>query len=168
MGSVLYAQSSVFCSAVERCDAILSGKLAHRLSEVLCGTEAISEDLIHDTAWTQPALFAFEYALAVLWRSWGVRPSVVLGHSLGEYAAACIAGGFSLEAGMTLAFERGRLMGGLPRSGGMLAVRAGENEIAEMIQPLTGLSIAAVNGERSVGISGASEQIGDPGHNRQS
>jgi microcystin synthetase protein McyG len=159
MGGVLYTKSSVFRSAVDRCDAILSGKLPHRLSEVLCGSEAVPEDLIHDTAWTQPALFVFEYALAMLWRSWGVRPSVVLGHSLGEYVAACIAGVFPLEAGLTLAFERGRLMGSLPRSGGMLAVRAGEEEIAEMIRPLTGLSIAAVNGERSVVVSGASEQI---------
>jgi microcystin synthetase protein McyG len=159
MGSVLYTQSSVFRSAVDRCDAILSGKLAHRLTEVLCGNEAVPDDLIHDTAWTQPALFAFEYALAMLWRSWGVRPSIVLGHSLGEYVAACIAGVFSLEAGLTLAFERGRLMGSLPRSGGMLAVRAGETEIAPMIRPLTGLSIAAVNGERNVVVSGDSEQI---------
>ncbi|HTD56605.1 MAG TPA: SDR family NAD(P)-dependent oxidoreductase, partial [Silvibacterium sp.] len=159
MGSVLYAQSSVFRSAVDQCDAILSGKLPHRLSEVLCGSETVPEDLIHDTAWTQPALFAFEYALAMLWRSWGVRPSVVLGHSLGEYVAACIAGVFSLEAGLTLAFERGRLMGSLPRSGGMLAVRASEEEVAEMIRPLTGLSVAAVNGERNVVVSGASNQL---------
>ena len=159
MGSVLYSQSSVFRAGVDRCDAILSGKLAHRLSDVLCGNEAVPDDLIHDTAWTQPALFVFEYALALLWRSWDVRPSVVLGHSLGEYVAACIAGVFSLEAGLTLAFERGRLMGSLPRSGGMLAVRAGEAEIAAMIKPLTGLSIAAVNGERNVVVSGASEQI---------
>ncbi len=159
MGSVLYTQSSVFRSAVDRCDAILSGKLAHRLSEVLCGNEAVPDHLIHDTAWTQPALFVFEYALAMLWRSWDVRPSVVVGHSLGEYVAACIAGAFSLEAGLTLAFERGRLMGSLPRSGGMLAVRAGEAEISAMIKPLTGLSIAALNGERSVVVSGASEQI---------
>jgi acyl transferase domain-containing protein/NAD(P)-dependent dehydrogenase (short-subunit alcohol dehydrogenase family)/SAM-dependent methyltransferase/acyl carrier protein len=159
MGSVLYTQSSVFRSAVDRCDAILSGKLAHRLSQVLCGNEAVPEDLIHDTAWTQPALFVLEYALAMLWRSWGARPSVVLGHSLGEYVAACIAGVFSLEAALTIAFERGRLMGSLPRSGGMLAVLAGEVEIAEMIRPLTGLSIAAVNGERNVVVSGVSEQI---------
>ncbi|HZD48842.1 MAG TPA: SDR family NAD(P)-dependent oxidoreductase [Silvibacterium sp.] len=159
MGSVFYTQSSVFRSALDRCDAILSGKLAHRLVDVLCGSEAVPEDLIHDTAWTQPALFAFEYALAMLWRSWGVRPSVVLGHSLGEYIAACVAGVFSLEAGLALAFERGRLMGSLPRSGGMLAVRAGEDEIAEMIRPFAGLSIAAVNGQRSVVVTGASQQI---------
>ncbi len=159
MGSVLYTQSSVFRSAIDRCDAILSGKLPHRLADVLCGNEPISEDLIHDTAWTQPALFAFEYALAMLWHSWGVRPSVVLGHSLGEYVAASVAGVFSLEAGLTLATERGRLMGSLPRSGGMLAVRAGEDEVAEMIRPFAALSIAAVNAERSVVVSGRSEQI---------
>lgn len=161
MGAALYGQSSVFRSAVDRCDEILRGKLPHRLAEVLCGNEAVQQDLIHDTAWTQPALFVFEYALALLWRSWGLRPSMVLGHSLGEYAAACVAGVFSLEAGLTLAFERGRLMGSLPRAGAMLAVNAGEQEIAEIIRPLSGLSIAAVNGERRVVVSGASEQIAE-------
>jgi acyl transferase domain-containing protein/NAD(P)-dependent dehydrogenase (short-subunit alcohol dehydrogenase family)/SAM-dependent methyltransferase/acyl carrier protein len=161
MGGALYAQSSVFRSAVDRCEVILGGKLEHRLSEVLCGNETVPKDLIHDTAWTQPVLFVFEYALTMLWRSWGVRPSVVLGHSLGEYVAACIAGVFSLEAGLTLAFERGRLMGRLPRSGAMLAVAGGEDEIAEIIRPLKGLSVAAVNSERSVVVSGASEQIAE-------
>ena len=159
MGRALYAQSSAFRSALDDCDRILEGKLTYRLSAVLCGEKSVEPNLIHETAWTQPALFAFEYALAMLWRSWGVQPSVVLGHSLGELVAACIAGVFSLEEGLILAYERGRLMGGLPQSGAMLAVRAGESEIAEWIRPLQGLSIAAVNGSRNAVVSGTSEQI---------
>ena len=159
MGRALYAQSSAFRSAIDDCDRILQGKLTYRLSAVLCGESSVQPDLIHETACTQPALFAFEYALSMLWRSWGVRPSVVVGHSLGEYVAACVAGVFSLEEGLILAYERGRLMGGLPRGGAMLAVRAGESEIAEMIRPLKELSIAAVNGSRNAVVSGASEQI---------
>ena len=159
MGRALYACSSVYRSAVDRCDKILSGKLPHQLSALLCGEESVPADLIHDTAWTQPALFTFEYALAMLWRSWGARPSIVLGHSLGEYVAACIAGVFSLEAALTLAYERGRLMGSLPRSGAMLAVRATEQEAAELVRPLNRLSIAAVNGLRSLVVSGDAGQI---------
>jgi microcystin synthetase protein McyG len=159
MGRALYLHSRIFRSAVDRCDKILSGKLPHQLSAVLSGEESVPAGLIHDTAWTQPALFAFEYALAMLWRSWGVRPSVVLGHSLGEYVAACIAGVFSLDAALTLAYERGRLMGSLPRSGAMLAVRASEQEAAELLRPRNRLSIAAVNGPRSVVVSGDSVEI---------
>jgi acyl transferase domain-containing protein/SAM-dependent methyltransferase/acyl carrier protein len=160
MARGLYTQSGAFRSALDDCDRILEGKLAYRLHAVLCGDKSVPPDLIHETAWTQPALFAFEYALAMLWRSWGVQPSIVLGHSLGEYVAACIAGVFSLEEGLILAYERGRLMGGLPQNGAMLAVRAGESEIAEMLRPLKGLSIAALNGSQNAVVSGASEQIG--------
>jgi acyl transferase domain-containing protein/acyl carrier protein len=159
MGRSLYAQSAVFRAAVDRCDKILAGKLSHSLAALLRGDESVSSDLIHETAWTQPALFAFEYALAMMWSSWGVRPSVVLGHSLGEYVAACIAGVFSLEDALTLAYERGRLMGSLPRGGAMLAARIGESDLAGMLPQFPGLSIAAVNGALSVVVSGDSAQV---------
>ncbi len=159
MGRALYTQNAVFRSAVDHCDDVLSGKLAHKLLAILCGEETIPVDLINETQWTQPALFTFEYALALMWLSWGVRPSVVLGHSLGEYVAACVAQVFPVEAALALAYERGRLMATLPRGGAMLAVRAGEQEVVEIIREFTQLDIAAVNGSRNVVVSGDSTQI---------
>ncbi len=159
MGRALYIQNTVFRSAIDYCDDVLKGKLAYRLSDVLCGEDTVPSDLIHETNWTQPALFAFEYALALMWLSWGVRPSVVLGHSLGEYVAACVAQVFSVESALALAYERGRLMATLPRGGMMLAVRAGEEEVAEIIREFNQVNIAAVNASRNVVVSGDSTQI---------
>lgn len=159
MGQSLYKQNAVFRNAIDRCDKVLTGRLTHSLVEVLCGDSGVPSDLIHATAWTQPALFAFEYALAAMWDSWGVKPSVALGHSLGEYVAACVAGVFSLEDALTLAYERGRLMGGLPRGGSMLAVRMSESEMVELLARYGGVSIAAVNGPMSVVVSGESDEV---------
>jgi acyl transferase domain-containing protein len=101
-------------------------------------------DSIHQTQYTQPALFAFEYALAQTWRSWGIEPHAVLGHSVGEYVAACIAGVFTLEDGLRLIAERGRLMGACRNNGTMAAVFADASRIANILQPhLDKVSIAA-------------------------
>jgi acyl transferase domain-containing protein len=158
MGRGLYESHGIFRSAIDQCDGILTGKLEHKLSSILCGDSTVPGGLIDETQITQPALFAFEYALAMLWSSWGVRPSVVAGHSLGEYVAACIAGAFPIEAALTLAYERGRLMASLPRGGAMLAIRASEAEVATILPQFPGLSLAAVNGDRSVVVSGPSAQ----------
>ena len=93
------------------------------LLEVLYGGRG---ELLDETGYTQPALFALEYALAQMWRSWGLEPSAVLGHSVGEYVAACVAGIYGLEEGLNLIALRGRLMQGLPRGGAMAAVSAPE------------------------------------------
>ncbi|WP_263360097.1 type I polyketide synthase [Acidicapsa ligni] len=160
MGRAYYEQNNVFRGAIDECDRVLSGRLAHKLSAVLLGSPDVPRELIDDTAWTQPILFAFEYALAKMWQSWGIHPSIVLGHSLGEYVAACLAGVFSLDAAISLAYERGRLMGQLPRNGSMIAVRASESVIMQAIGklPVT-VSIAARNGPESIVLSGLSEEI---------
>ncbi|MGH9242195.1 MAG: type I polyketide synthase, partial [Vicinamibacterales bacterium] len=111
MGRALYETAPVFRAALERCDAALRGELATPLLDVLYGAAGAR---IHETAYTQPALCAVEYALAELWRSWGVEPGAVLGHSVGEYVAACVAGVFPVETALRLVAARGRLMQALP------------------------------------------------------
>src|SRR5262249_55573703 len=116
--------------------------------------------LINETCYTQPALFALEYALAELWKSWGIEPQVVLGHSVGEYAAACVAGVFSLEDGLKLIAARSRLMQALPRDGEMLAILAPEAAVARVIEPYAqSVAIASVNGPENIVISGKAEDV---------
>ena len=116
MGRELYGSAPVFRAAIDRCDEILNGRIRPLLLE--------SDDrLLEQTEHTQPALFALEYALAELWRSWGIEPWAMTGHSLGEYVAATLAGVFELEAGLRLVAERGRLMQAT-RPGRMAAVLA--------------------------------------------
>ena len=127
MGRGLFETQPVFRAAMEKCDALLRGPLGRSLIDVLypaSADEAAADALLSRTALTQPAMFAFEYALAMLWKSWGVQPTVVLGHSVGEFVAACVAGALSLEDGLSLIAERGRLMEALPQGGTMVALPA--------------------------------------------
>ncbi len=154
MARGLFERQPEFRRALEECDRILKPLLPRPLLTVMFG-EGDDAALLNDTAYTQPALFAVEYALAQLLRSWGVEPTAVMGHSVGEYVAACVAGVFSLEDGLRLIAARGQLMSGLPRDGSMAAVFADEARVRAV---LTGhesdVSIAAVNGPQSVVISG--------------
>ena len=158
MGRQLYKTEPVFRQALERCNEILRDYLERPLLSVLYPTDQptnLPTNLLNQTAYTQPALFAIEYALAELWKSWGIQPDIVMGHSVGEYAAACVAGVLSLEDGLKLIAERGRLMQALPRGGEMAAVFADEQQVAQVIRPYSRvLSIAAINGPQSVVISG--------------
>ncbi len=160
MAEQLFDTSPIFRESMERCDDALSADLKPGLLEVLYGDPA-NRELIHRTAYTQPALFALQYALARLWMSWGIAPTCVTGHSIGEYAAACIAGAFSMEDGIGLAALRGRLMQALPTGGRMLAVAAGAERIAGIIETSgPQVSVAAVNAPALVVVSGGGEAIG--------
>jgi acyl transferase domain-containing protein len=153
MGRELFDSEPAFRDALFRCDEILRPHLDRPLLSVIYPSGGSS--VIDQTVYAQPALFAVEYALAELWRAYGIRPAAVLGHSVGEYVAACIAGVFDLEDALALIASRGRLMQALPQVGGMAAVMAPESQIAPRIAPFGGrLSIAAVNGPKSVVISG--------------
>ncbi len=157
MGAALYAQVPVYRAALDRCAALLDAHLDRPLLEVLFGDES---ELINQTAYTQPALFALEFALSELWRSWGITPVAVLGHSVGEYVAAVVAGVFSLEDGLALIAERGRLMQALPAGGAMAAIFAPEADVRAALQPhAASLSIAAINGPAHTVISGAEAAV---------
>ena len=119
-----------------------------------------SNALVHQTEYTQPALFALEYALAELWQSWGVEPDIVLGHSVGEYAAACVAGVMSLEDGLALIAERARLMQSVKRHGKMAVVFAPPEQVTPALAKHCGrVVIAVINGPENTVISGDAEAV---------
>ena len=136
----LYERQPVFKRAIDDCVTVLDTELDISLLDLLYA--ATASERLGQTAYTQPALFAVEYALAQLWMSWGIRPEAAIGHSLGEYVAACLAGVFSLEDGVRLVAVRGRLMQQMP-PGAMLAVALS----AEAVQPWLqeGVTLAARN-----------------------
>lgn len=159
MGKHLYETQPLFRSILDECDKLLRPHLAQSLLSVLYPDKGIDSPITM-TAYTQPALFAIEYALAKLWQSWGITPSAVMGHSIGEYVAACIAGVFNLEDGLKLVAARGRLMQSLPQQGSMVAVFAHEARVAAMIEPYHAtLSVAGINSAKETVISGLRESM---------
>jgi acyl transferase domain-containing protein len=159
MGRELYECQPVFRQTLNRCDALLRAHFKKPLLEILYPKEG-HNSLLNETAYTQPALFAFEFALAELWKSWGIEPDYVLGHSLGEYVAACVAGLFSLEDGLMLVAERAQLMQALPSGGEMAAILAGPNQIEMACDSLLGeVSIASLNGPNNTVISGTAAAV---------
>ncbi len=160
MGRQLYETQPTFRQIIDYCDEILRSYLEQPLLSVLYPDNQAHNSKLDETAYTQPALFVLEYALAQLWKSWGIEPDAVMGHSVGEYVAACIAGVFSLEDGLKLIATRGKLMQALPQDGEMVALLASESQVQEAIAPYsTYVSIAAINAPKSVVISGQREAI---------
>jgi FkbH-like protein len=154
MARQLYETQPSFRATLDYCQEVLSNYLDQPLLSVLYPPPGETTP-IDETAYTQPALFAIEYALAQLWQSWGIIPSVVMGHSVGEYVAACVAGVFSLEDGLKLIAHRGRLMHSLPSEGKMVAVRADESQLQPLLQAhAQQISLAAINGPENLVISG--------------
>ncbi|HWV58660.1 MAG TPA: beta-ketoacyl synthase N-terminal-like domain-containing protein, partial [Longimicrobiales bacterium] len=160
MGRGLYATEPVFRDVLERCDAILRRRAGLDLFGVMFGVGDDAARLLDRTIYVQPALVSLEVALAELWRSWGVSPAMVIGHSVGEFSAAIVAGAISLEDGLRLVAERAALMDALPDGGAMSTVYAGEDVLAELQGVREGeLSIAAVNGPKDVTISGDASAV---------
>ncbi len=154
MGRELFQTHRVFREALESCDAILADILPQRLLHVLYEDDS-PKPLIHQPQYTQTAIFSVEYALSRLWRSFGIEPTVMLGHSIGDYVAACEAGVFTLAEGLTLVAHRGRLVQSLPSDGKMAVVFSDRDQVAELIRPYESeVAIAAHNGPQNVVISG--------------
>ena len=155
MGRQLYQTQPVFRSALEHCADILDAYLDRPLLEILYPEAPSRDSYLDKTAYTQPALFALEYALAKLWLSWGIQPTAVMGHSVGEYVAACLAGVFNLADGLKLIVHRAKLMQALPASGAMVAILSDHKTLQPFIQPYQRqVAIAAYNGPRNLVISG--------------
>lgn len=157
----LYENEKVFRQEVDHCAALLKSHLGFDLRDVIYpkGDKAESERSaarLMETEVTQPALFVVEYALAKLWIKWGIHPHAMIGHSIGEYVAACLAGVFSLEEALALVALRGKLMQSLPR-GSMLVVPLPEKEILPLLNGR--ISLAAVNSPDFCVVSGPTEQL---------
>jgi acyl transferase domain-containing protein len=157
MGRELYETDAVFRAQLDHCAERLLPDLGLDLRTLLyppeAGSAAAAEKLSH-TGFTQPALFSIEYALAQWWMAHGIAPSAMIGHSIGEYAAACLAGVFSLEDGLHLSAVRGRLMGEMP-SGSMLSVAVA----ADTLSLPTEVTLAAINGPEQCVVSGPTDAI---------
>ncbi len=161
MGLELYKTEPVFKEEMDRCFEILRSHLNIDLHEIIYPSGPVTEEVtekLTQTMFTQPALFTIEYALARLWMSWGVHPVAMVGHSIGEYVAACLAGVFSLEDALTVVAARSRLMQGLP-GGLMLAVFLSEKELQPFLDEK--LSVAVINLPSLCIVSGEKEAIAD-------
>ncbi|AGC43406.1 non-ribosomal peptide synthetase [Myxococcus stipitatus DSM 14675] len=154
MAHQLHESAPVFREALERCEALLRPHLDVPLKSLLFPGPGDDEARVHQTRYTQPALFAVAHALTELWASWGVKPDAVLGHSVGEYAAARVAGVLGLEEALGLLALRGQLIQALPLDGAMFALMADEATVRDALKSEPAVAVAAINGPRHVVISG--------------
>ena len=159
MGKTLYNTNPFFRDTIDTCDAVLRNHMDRSLLDIMYSDDN-TDPSIHKTKYTQPSLFALEYALAQLWLSWGISPDIMMGHSVGEYVAACVAGVFTLEDGLKLIAKRAALMQALPENGAMAAIFAdGESVLNIMETHGPSLSVAAFNGPKSTVISGVEAEV---------
>ncbi|MEP7311422.1 MAG: SDR family NAD(P)-dependent oxidoreductase [Pseudomonadota bacterium] len=159
MAASLYNNVPVFREAIQRCSLILGPHLGFDMGVALfggAGSAPMTAERLNETRIAQPALFVIEYALATLWMSWGVEPHAMIGHSVGEYVAAHLAGVFTLDDALHVIAARGRLMQALP-SGSMVAVHLGPDELAPQLGP--DLEIAAVNAAELCTVAGPTPAI---------
>ncbi|MEM7278208.1 MAG: SDR family NAD(P)-dependent oxidoreductase [Pseudomonadota bacterium] len=150
----LYQSNAAYASALDECAELVGTRLQAPLLDVLFARNGQDAEQINDTAMTQVGIFCVEYAMARMFQSSGVQPGLLIGHSIGEYAAACIAGVFTLSDAVSLVIERGRLCGELPATGMMAAVFADEDKLAEILADSTSVSVAASNAPGSIVLSG--------------
>ncbi len=160
MGRGLYEYEAVFRQAVDSCAEQLLPHLGTDIRQVMYPepVDSDAEQRLKNTRYTQPALFVTEYALAQLWMSWGIQPTLFCGHSIGEFVAAHLAGVFSLSDALTLIAARGKMVSEQPR-GSMLSVRMPADGVATLMTP--GLSIAAINSHKLCVVAGPDEYIAD-------
>ena len=160
MGAELDRFEAPFRHALDRCSAILDGRLPRSLRSLLFDDDSAS--VLRETRLTQPVTVALQYALAELWRAWGIAPVAVVGHSVGEIAAACVAGILSIEDALALATERGRLVDALCPRGAMISAAATEERLREAIArrgAAHAVSVAAVNAPELLVFSGDEEHV---------
>jgi acyl transferase domain-containing protein/D-arabinose 1-dehydrogenase-like Zn-dependent alcohol dehydrogenase/acyl carrier protein len=159
MARELFDTEPVFAETLNRCAAAVADVLEKPLREVIFDADSPdSEETLRQTSYAQPALFAVEVGLARLWQSWGFEPDVLVGHSVGQYSAACVAGVFTLEDGALLMAERGRLFGSLPAGGRMVAVFTAAERVESLTDDFPSLSVAAYNGANTV-LSGPAQDL---------
>ena len=160
MARGLYDTEPAFRTALDRCAELMDPQLSEPLLTVLFADEGTpAAALLDHTGFTQPALFAVEHSLCELWRSWGVAPEAMLGHSIGELVAATEAGVFSLDDAIRLVVARGALMQALPDGGAMVAVDAALGDIESAVGSYPDLAVAAINGPAHTVVSGGGESV---------
>ena len=161
MGQNLYEHSDIFRENLDNCAEILQPLLGRDLRDVLfppAGDEETAQEILKNTQFTQPALFALGYSLAQVWLAWGIKPTALMGHSIGEFAAACTAGVFSLEDGLKIIAERGRAMQALP-GGSMMSVRLPGSEVEPMLWG--DMAIGSYNGPSLCVVAGPDNEVAE-------
>ena len=158
MAKELYETEPLFKAQLEACDRLFHKRIGNSIVELLYSPGS-KDEMVNQAIHAQPIIFSIQYALGKLWESWGITPSLVIGHSIGEYAAACTAGILSLEHAVKLVAARGKLMQMVTEPGQMVGILASEEKVRDLIQPYSDVSIAAVNAPENVTISGSKISI---------